>query len=388
MSLCMICSDNQIDSELLNAAIDASSENPDFPVENVQADFPAYKVWRSAGNYVIDDDNDTIVFRDDASTDLLAVIAHGTYTRATLATAALAALNAAGVAVYTVTFNSTLFKWVFTSDQSGGATAFQIRADDVLCTAAAVFGLGDSAYADSSFGTISYTADFISIHTDEWILCDHGTPVDHQAAIIKGRAGKRFGLSSSATIEFQMNETSNFENPEYSETLTWSEFGSYVVADYDTLKAGNGLFEARRWSRWRLRDPANSKGYVEVSKIFAGRLLVFEKGAAQFPFEEGVNNLSQTVKSIGGVKSTNVYPRQETRRFTTAFMTPADKELLQDVYKKYGDERPLFFIFDRNSTLSATPQREVMLMRFVQAPSWVKENAKSFASTLFLEEEL
>ena len=387
MSCCMICSDNQVDSELLNG-LTASSSNPNFPVTNVQADKAAYKVWRGAGNYVIDDTNDQIVFRDIGTTDIIATMAHGTYNRTTLAAAADAAMEAVGAAAYTVAFNATSFKWEFTSDQSGGGTAFQLMADDADFTSRDVFGLGDTAYQTASFGSNTHTADFISIHTDEWIECDHGTPVLIQAAIIKGRAGKRFGLSSSAVIEFQINETNNWTTPEYSATLTWTEFGSYLAATNAQIRAGEGLFEARRYTRWRIRDPQNANGYVEVSKIFAGQMVVFEKGSPQFPFEEGVNNLSVTTKSIGGVKSTNIYPRQETRRYQIAFMTNADKELLQDVYKKYGEDRALFFIFDDNETLSATPEREVMLMRFMQEPTWQKENPKNWSAALFLEEEL
>jgi hypothetical protein len=377
MSCCMICSDNQVDSELLNAS-DYSSQQTLFPATNVLNNARAYKTWRSGGYYQVTTGNNTIIFRDSASTNLTGTIATGVYTSTSGFLAAVdTAFENAGVANYAITQNSTSFKNTFTSTLTGGATAFQLRADEAAFTARTILGLGSSAYT----GATTYTSDTIYLHTEEWLEYDFGTPIEVQACIILGKARLAWQLSDNAVITLQLNETENWASPEFETTLTRTDWGAYTMD-------AEGLFAARRYARIKFSDPTNPNGYIEVSKIFLGEMVQFTKAAPQFGFTDAIEDLTITVDSIGGVTSANPYPMRSIINYELDFMTNADKELLQDVYIKYGKEKPLFFIFDDNNTLGATPQRLVKLMRFVDPPQFVKQNPIQWTATLRLKEEL
>ena len=377
MSCCMICSDNQVDSELLNAS-DYSSQQTLFPATNVLNNARAYKTWRSNGYYEVTSGNNTIIFRDSTSGNLSGTIATGIYTSTTGFLAAVdSAFEAAGVSSYAISQNSTSFKNTFTATLTGGATAFQLRADESAFTARTILGLGSSAYT----GATTYTSDTIYLHTEEWLEYDFGTPIEVQACIILGKAREVWQLSDNAVITLQLNETDNWANPEYSATLTRTDWGAYTMD-------AEGLFSARRYARIKFSDPTNTNGYIEVSKIFLGEMVQFAKAAPQFGFTDAIEDLTITVDSIGGVTSANAYPMRSIINYELDFMTNADKELLQDVYIKYGKEKPLFFIFDDNNTLGAVPQRLVKLMRFVDPPQFVKQNPIQWTANLRLKEEL
>ncbi len=374
MTCCMICSDNQADSTLLNAS-DKSSQQTLFPYTNVLDNARAYKTWRSGGYYVVTSGNNGIVFQDSVSGGhLTGSITPGTYTTTASYVAAVdAAFEAAGAHDYTIAQNSTSFKYTFAST----APTFELHPESAAFTAKTILGLGNTAYTGSS----SYTADNIYLHTEEWLEFDFGTPVEVQACVILGKAREVWQLSDNAVITLQINETDNWDNPEYSSTLTRTDWGAY---DVDAA----GLFSARRYARIKFSDPTNTAGYIEVSKIFLGEMVQFTKGSPQFGFQDAIDDLTVTVDSIGGVTSANPYPMRSIITYEIDFMTNADKELLQDVYLKYGKVKPLFFIFDDNSTLGATPQRLLKLMRFVDPPQFVKQSTIQWTATLRLKEEL
>lgn len=381
MKCAMICSENQVTTELLNG-LAYSSQHADFPAANVQDGFPAYKTWRSGGYFVVGASNDTLIFRDDTTTDLEATIAHGTYTSVAAFLAAVEdALNDAGVAEYTVAQNPTSFKYEFTSDKSGGATAFQIRADDADCTARTILGLGTTAYTASSFDDVTHTADLVCLHTEEWLEFDFGTPVQLQAAILLGRTREVWSLSESAVITLQINETTAWDSPEFETTLSRTDFGAFTVNS-------EGLFEARRRARIKISDPTNPNGYAEIAKIFLGEMLQFQRGSALKPFDDDIEDLTVTIDSIGGVTSADPYPTRSVISYQMDYLTNLDKELLQDVYLKYGKKRPLFFIFDHNDALGTVPERLVKFMRFADKPKFIKLSAVQWTCSLTLKEEL
>ncbi len=91
-----------------SVAVTASSANPNFPASNVSRSIRS-KVWRSAGNFVIDATNNKIDFKiSGGGGELTATVASDTYTPTTLAAAIKVAMEVAdGAHTYTVSYSST-----------------------------------------------------------------------------------------------------------------------------------------------------------------------------------------------------------------------------------------------------------------------------------------
>ena len=154
MSCFRIFANNYADSEVY-ANLITSSELTAFPSTNLLAKKRRSKVWRSGGYFLVVSGSNTISFKDvSGGSTLVATVTAGEYATAALfMTAVDTALEAAGVANYTVTQNSSL-KFVITSDLSGGATHFEILWASSTAMAS-LLGFDSSA---SDTGASTYTA--------------------------------------------------------------------------------------------------------------------------------------------------------------------------------------------------------------------------------------
>lgn len=377
MSCAMICSTNYLASEDVVNAFAYSSQDSISVGSNVFGDKRAYKTWKSSGYFDITSANNVLIFRETAGVDLTATVAVAEYTsRTALNTAIKTALEAAGVATYTVSVNAQ-FQTVITSDLSGGATVFEIRGADVLSTIISTLGFS----ASNLSGAATYTASTVVLHHNEWLEFDFGVATTIQAVIVHCNRYRPFGVSETGTITIQMNDTSNWTSPSYSEVLTLTDFGAY------TYNASN-ITTARRFLRVLFSDPDNVNGYVEISKIFAGNVATFERASAQFGFRDVVSNIVSSEVTIGGVIiSDNRYSVTEVD-YELGFLTKGDKEILEDIYATYGLHTPLFFIFDDDGHISGTPQRMVRLMRFTDRLSFSIISPNVWEVSISLREEL
>ena len=373
----MICSTNYLSSEDVVNAFDYSSQNSISVATNVFGDKRAYKTWRSSGYFNITSSNNVLIFRESVGVDLTATVAVAEYTsRTALNTALKTALEAAGVATYTITVDSQ-FRTVITSNLGGGATVFEIRGADVLSTIISSLG-----YAASNLsGAATYTASTVVLHHNEWLEFDFGVATALQAVIVHCNRHRPFGVSENGTITIQMNDTSNWATPSYTEVLTITDFGAY------TFNASN-IATARRFLRVLFSDPANVNGYIEISKIFAGNVTTFERASAQFGLKDTVTNVVLSEVTIGGsVISDNRYYVSEID-YELGFLTKGDKETLEDIYSTYGLHTPLFFIFDDDGYISGTPQRMVRLMRFTDSLSFAIISPNVWEVSISLREEI
>jgi hypothetical protein len=372
----MICHNNLAEESLINA-FSFSSEQTLYPAENVLADKKAYKTWRSNGCFEVTSANNTIIFMEDTASNYTATIAVGTYSSRTAFNAAVkAALEAVGDNTYSVSVDAD-FKTVITSNLVTGGSVFSLIGTDPLFTALPLLGYSASDY----IGLDSYTASTVVLHTLEYLEFDFGVATEVQSVILLGNTDKAFGLSSSAIVTVQINETANWSSPEFEETLTWSEFGIY------TLNA-DGLFTPRRRLRIKIVDPQNANGHIELASVFVGTLQAFERAAPQFGFTDTVQDLTVVLDSIGGSLIADRRPRYSENTYSLNFMTNQDKEDLQDIYERYGLTRPLFFIFDENETLGTEAERMVKLMRFTGPLGFTKESSRIWNITMRLREEL
>jgi len=371
---------NFLDSDLVNVR-SASSEKANFPADNLYDRQQRSEIWRSEGYYNIEDGSNTIVFRETAATDLTATITADEYTTpALLATAIKTALEAAGGSVYTVSRSTTSDKWVITSDGAGGGGIFEIIWTDASSAAMAGI-LGYSTGADDT-GGLTYTGDFINLHTDEWLLWDLGLSSLPEYFYVFGDRNEPIELSSSATIQIQGNFTDNFSTQIFSETIPYD---GRVIHTYDLT--GFGSTYLRYW-RLRINDPQIGSGFVQLGHVSLGNILRPSRGRIAFGFGGSYRNFSNPVRVVGGQVVSNVRPCTESFRVTWSNLTKQDRKLFEDHYKKKGLDTAFVAHFDPMAALGADQKELIRLVKYAEDPQWSVVSANNFTVAMTLEEAL
>lgn len=379
MACCLkLMSDNFVDLDIL-ANSDVSSEQAAFPVTNAYNVNRRSKVWRSNGFYKVTSSNNVIRFRDSASTDIDATITVGEYSSTSaFMTAVDTALESAGAANYTITQNSNL-KFVITSDLSGGATAFQLRTADAAFTAVSLLGFST---ASNLTGASTYTADYIRINSEEYILWDMGLSTNPQNFILIGSRNSPIKISSGATIKLQGNPTNDFTSPEFEQTLTYHD--EAIVAFSDT-----GLHtDSLRYWRVAFTDIDNPLGYLEVGAFFLGNSMCLARGVPQFPFDSQYVDNSELVVSEGGQTFSEIKEQSQIYSIKWSALTKADQEEVTRVFRKYGTAKPFFISFDTDEVFSTENERMTKFVKFVDEPSYSLESPNNFSCIMKFREEL
>ncbi len=378
MGCTRIMNDNWLDQSAL-ANDDVSSEQVAFPVTNAYNKNRRSKVWRSNGFFNITSSNDTIIFRETAAgPDLTAVIANAEYnTTASFMAAVKAALEAVGASTYTVTQNANK-KFVITSNGVGGDGTFRIYWTNVLSTAAAP--LGFSTAVDDT-GSLTYTADFLMIHTEEWILWDMGISSNPTHFFLIGPRNEPIKLSPGATIKLQGNETNNWTSPSFEQTITYDDEVLYLENEL-------GLHtEALRYWRIYFQDQ-NPLGYIEVGAFFLGTHLELERGAPQFPFTEGEIDRTETVFSEGGQTYSEIKPKTQNHSIDWLGLTKADQQLMREHFFKVGTGIPFFVMFDAVAGFSTEVNRRIKYVKFKNEPTYELVSPNNYTTSWSLEEQI
>jgi len=266
---------NFLDLDIISN-LDYSSQQTAFPVINLFNKQRRSKVWRSNGYWKIDATNNEIIFRETLAIDLTATITVAEYTSSTSFFAAIkAALEVAGASTYTVGSDPTTLKVRIASNGAGGGGILQI--DWTSSSMATILGF---LTTEEDTGALSYVADALRIHTDEWIQFDFGLSTQPTAFFAIGARNLPIKVSPTATIKLQGNET---------DVWTPGSINSDLTVPYDdevfALIDEDGLYnEALRYSRLQITDYDNPHGYVELGAVFLGTFFEAERGGGQFPF--------------------------------------------------------------------------------------------------------
>lgn len=358
-----------------------SSEIAAAPATNLYDAVRRTKVWRSAGYWNVTSGNRTIIFREAVGVDLTANIAIAEYTTdASFLTAIKTALEAPGVATYTVSRDVSTNKIKILSALDGGASVFQLRCTDVLFTAATILGYSTGAVLT---GAAFYIADTLKIHTSEFIRWDLGTSTLIQAFAICGTLKDGLRLSTSAVVKLQGNATDVWTAPTFEQTLTYNE--SCMAIFSTTGFSGAGL----RYWRLLITDASNALGYVELSNVYLGQVFEPADGTIQFPFNYGYVDLSRTERSEWGTAFSDI--RQVTRDLDIKWngITKDDVDTLHEFIKLYGTFAPFWICLDPNEVFSNEMQDWVLMCRFFgDIPDFNLIAPNLYGSSWKLREEL
>lgn len=359
-----------------------SSAQAAFPVSNLYNAQRRSKVWRSNGHWEVTADNQTVVFRETAAgPDLVATVATGDYASTTAFCAAVkAALEVAGASTYTVAPDATTKKLEITSNGIGGDNTLTLR-----WTAAASAGFaataGFATDIDDS-GLLTYTADELRIHTDEWIKWDFGISSNPTAFILIGQRNSPIKISPSAELRLQGNETNAWGAPSFDQVLTYDDA---VIAVFDA--AGLHTEPLRYW-RLKVVDASNPNGFVEIGSLFLGIFFEPTRGAAVFPLQAQPVDRSTTTFSEGG--QTFADRRQKTERFDLQWehLTYSEKEELDAVFDEFGVSNPFFAIMDPDTVFSSRASKYIRYVKFETDPQWSLVTPNNFSYAMTLREEL
>jgi len=370
--------DNYLDLNIL-ANADYSSQQTAFPVTNAYNGNRRSKVWRSNGYYNVTAANSDIVFNDGGS-NVTASIAIAEYVSTTTFMAAVdAALETVGLANYTVTQNGNL-KFVFTSDLSGGATAFELITTDAGFTAADLLGLDDSV---DKTGASSYISDVLRINTSEWILWDMGISTNPDSFFLIGPRNKPLKISPNAVITLQGNETNNFTTPSFSQVITYDDEVLALIAD-DGFNAMGGL----RYWRVDFSDMTNPLGYIEIGAMNLSNFYSPTRGGAQFPMEGNLVDRTETVFSEGGQTFSDIKETTEGFSLTFAALNKQDKEDLVALFNKVGTGIPFFITLDSMAGYSTSVNRSIRYVKFKDEPNHTLVSPNNYTMQMKFEEQL
>lgn len=356
-------SDTHFTDQDERVGLTVSSEDENFLAESIYDDDTRGSTWRTNGYWLIDSNNNTIVF-DDGSGAVTATLTSGEYSGdAAFFAHVKTQMEAAGANTYTISRSPTTFKISISSNTSG----FDILWTDVASNTAGLFGFDDSS--DSTGATLvsglySYTADTISIHTEDFLIFDFGSPVRPQFFSALGPSDRELPLSGSAVIRLMFNNSSSFTSPSQTITCTYDSAG---IFEYDTTGIANNTY---RYMKFQIVDPANAFGTIEFSKIVAGSVLGIQKGAVQFPLSLSGSDLSSSQTSFAG----QAYG-QENGAFVQFSLDwfgldSVSMEALKDhFYKKYKTFKSYFVFLDADGVFSTTPNKSFYYVKNVEAPS-------------------
>ena len=378
---CSLISDaNFIDPNSVNVQ-EPSSERTNFEASNLVDRQQRSKVWRSDGYYTISSSNNTIVFRETIATDLTATLTEGVYSSASaLAVEIKTQLEAVGGSVYTIAINSTTSKWTLTSDGAGGGGIFELILTDVSSAGLAAI-LGFSTASDRT-GDLSYEADTINLHTEEFILWDLGLPSLPTGFALLGDRNAPVALSPGASIKLQGNHTDNFSTAVFEQVITYDDNGLFHFDD-----TGFGTVYLRYWKA-QVIDPGNANGYIQLGYAYLGSTIKPTRGAVRFPFVGSQDDFSDTVTVVGGQVYGNNRARSDEFTLEWALLTTAEKEDFDLHFKNKGLSFPFLVYLDENIAFSSSQSYWLRLVRYASRPQYSLVSPNNWSVRMVVREAL
>lgn len=344
------------------ANVYVSSENADYPDDNVYDFTRRKRVWRSAGYWDIPSGSNTIVFQEDAGVNLTATVTVDEYASDTLFFAAVkSALEDAGVGTYTVSRDTTTGRIKIAQSASGGATVFRL-----MWTSATGLGalMGYDTSADDT-GATTYTADLLKLHTSEWLKWDLGIPTNPTCFAAFGDRNVAIPISPNATLKLQANHTDNWTAPAVDITLTYRE-NVLGHIDLDGI-AGASSYGYRYW-RLYIVDAANPNLYVELGAVYLGMHVVTSRGCPEFPLEIPEEDFSLVQVSDSGQDFAGRRAQTQLPVLNWAKLDTETKELLEQVWATYGLHSVFAVAMDVDEAFSSDGYSQVRLVKFANKP--------------------
>jgi len=168
---------------------------------------------------------------------------------------------------------------------------------------------------------------FRTLTNTDTLILDFQETSEIDSIFIVDEPRNGFGIS---TLALDLNATSNFTSPAYSDTLTFSTvhgvgFKSFVQQDY-------------RFARLSL---TSTLGYCELSKIFIGKELALGKGP-NFNWSYQDKDLSIVKENRYGQRFVDVITRQKQINISLSLLNKDQMDKIFKIYDEYSNTKPFF----------------------------------------------
>lgn len=171
-----------------------------------------------------------------------------------------------------------------------------------------------------------------STTTETAVTFDFTTIEDVDSILLVPHSQLGWGFTGSILVE--ANATNNWASPAYTTTIGPAEIDQiHNIAIKE--------FPVQTWRFWRLTF--TNTPYVEVSKIFIGKLNNVGGRSVSFGWSYIDNDLSQSVVNRYGQKFTDVITSQKRLGFALNVMTKDQMDQFFEVYDYNRTFRPFFF---------------------------------------------
>lgn len=319
--------------------IQYSSQHTNFPASNIQQRWYT-RSWRSRygagsgwGNFIIDSTNKYIDF-DEGGAELVGTLIEGSYSADSLCTQIKTQMDAAGALIYTVAYNDSTNKFMIAA--SGAFTLRWATGTHTGTNVGSTIGFDISA---NDTGATSYTADFVRIHSEEWVKINRGASAPGVTAI----ALRYNNFSTNATIQIQGHSSDSWGSPSYNQVLAVNNaLMFHFPASAQSLQ----------WWRIRVRDRVNSNGYIELGRAFVGTYFSPTVNC-RTDYSVGWEDPSDIDESDGGQISSNKKTKFEIPVYVFEYATAADLASFRTMWNYCGRTKEFFFIRDRDDAVAS-----------------------------------
>lgn len=366
-----------------------SSQQTAYPATNAMDVNHRARTWRTQGYWRIVTGANGLVIRDaTAGSDLTASVALGTYASDTLFFAALkAALEAVSDSTFTITRDATTNAITITAALGGAATHFLIRGAAAGSTIAPTLGF---ALTNIS-GSLSYVADVVKLHTEEFLIVDFGSPVSPTALFCFSDQSRAIRISPSATVRLQGNATDSvlaWDTPQVDVAVSVEDQGLGVVNRYGMGGSSAAAGTACRYWKLKIQDASNAFGHIELGAVVLGTHIALSRGNAVFPLQVNGQDLSQRQFSEGGQLLTSKRAQTRTLRLNWEGLTASEFDEVDEVFNTFGTHSAFAISLDESGAFSTNIMRYAKLVRMEAEPSDQLVSPNNWACSWSLREDL
>lgn len=323
-----------------------SSQHSNFPAINVRHRHHS-RVWRPKygagsgwGTFVIAAGvNDKIDFEETVAIPLVATLTAGIYDADTLATEIQTRLIAAGASTYTIEYLDGNNKFKLTSNGAGGGGIFNLLWNSGANSATSVGSTIGFNIASDDTGSLTYTADYIRIHSEEWLKTDLGS-----AQNVLAFAFKKHSFLPTATVRIQGHSSDSWGTPNVDQLLTLS---ADITIFYWTSA------QSQQWWRIYMKDVDNPAGYIEMGRAFLGGHFSPSVNCHRNYAAEIVDP-TDILYSDGGQMVSNKKTKFKRTGYSFEHAVAADLTSFEEIWDSLGRSGDFFFTKDRDKASTTT----------------------------------
>ena len=213
---------------------------------------------------------------------------------------------------------------------------------------------------------------FRTLTNSDTLILDFQETSEIDSIFIVDEPRNGFGIS---TLSFDLNATSNFTSPAYSDSLTYSTihgvgFKSFTQQDY-------------RFCRLSL---TSTLGYCELSKIFIGKELNLGKGP-NFNWTYQDKDLSIVKENRYGQRFVDIITRQKQVNMAFSLLNKDQLDKIFQIYDEKSTTKPFFFSVGC-STMINDPNRFAGMVYLNSVPVITNTSFGRYSLSMTLEEAM